>query len=139
MSDPNLVARRAAARPVLIVEDDLLRGREMLAEVEDLGLACRLLPTQSLSEPSDPTYTYSMAILRVRSLRPEHLKSAEAIRKLAPSTPLLLICEDKEPGASPWPDCKVVPKKGALKQLRVRVAETLGIGLSDDPGTTLKT
>ena len=138
MSNDFLARGRAAALPVLILESDFIRAGTMLADVESLGLGGHILPSGSNPAESAPTRSYSLAILTVLTLKPDDLRAAAAIRRTMPDVPLLLLSEEKEPGAAPWPGCTVIRKKGALSRLREQVGEILGIVLTDDAGTTLK-
>jgi hypothetical protein len=128
--------KRAVSPPVLILEDDMIRAGEMLAEIEDLGLAGRILAARSgLLQPDQ---VYSLVILSVRSMTPPDLRIPETIRRYSPDVPMLLLCAEADPGSAPWTNCTVLRKKGALSKIRARVAEMLGIVLTDEPGTTLK-
>jgi len=130
--------RCVVAPPVLILEDDMIRAGEMLAEVEDLGLRGLILARRAPIDGMPLSDPFSLAVLSVASLEPRELRIPEALRRHQPDLPMLMICEAKDFGMAPWPKCTVMPKKGALKQLRGRVADVLGIVLSDEPGTTLK-
>lgn len=138
MIDASLPSRRAVAPPVLIVEDKPARGGEVLAEVESLGLGGRIVPTNSMYAVPGPSDLYSLAILSVRSLQPKDLANAAAVRRSSPDLPILLLCDEKPPGASPWPNCTVMSSQGVSKKLRIHVADVVGISLSDRPGATLK-
>lgn len=139
MADESVPARRAVAAPVLIVEDNRARSNEILAEVEFLGLAARAVPGSSMYAVPGPGDVYSLAIVGVRSLQPNDLSNAAAIRRAASTLlPILLICEGKEHGAAPWPNCTVVSSAGIAKKLRLHIGDILGISLNDRPGSTLK-
>ena len=138
MLDETPSRRRVVSPPVLILEDDMIRAGEKLAEIEDLGLGGKIMTRRSALDGPPPSEAFSLAILSVKSLQPDELRVPEALRRHRPELPLLLICDAKDPGTAPWPKCTVIPKKGSLKQLRGRVADILGIVLSDEPGTTLK-
>ena len=128
--------RRAVSPPVLILEDDMIRAGEMLAEIEDLGLSGRILAVRAgLLQPDQ---MYSLVILSVRSMSPPDLRIPETVRRYSPDVPMLVLCGEGEPGSTPWTNCTVLRKKGALSKIRARVAEMLGIVLTDEPGTTLK-
>ena len=128
MSIELLVRERAAAAPVLILEDDFIRSGEMLAEVESLGLEGRILPSGSVPARTDPQDRYSLVVLTVRTLQPDDLWAAAAIRTRCPRLPLLLLTEEDQAGFAPWPNCRVIPKKDVPDHLREQVGEIAGIG-----------
>jgi hypothetical protein len=130
--------KRAVSPPVLILEDDMIRAGEMLAEIEDLGLRGKIVPARTGLEKPTSSDIFSLALLSVRSMNKPDLRVPEAVRQYRPDIPLLLICADGDAGSPPWTSCTVIKKKGALKQLKARVADILGIVLSDEPGTTMK-
>jgi hypothetical protein len=130
--------RRAAASPVLIIEDKSARAGEMLAEVESLGLAGRIVASNSIYAVPGPSDLYSLAIVGVRSLQSKDLSNAAAVRRSSPDLAILLVCDEKTPGDAPWPNCTVMSREGVAKKLRIHVADLIGISLSDSPGATMK-
>lgn len=132
-------SRRAAAPPVLIIEDKSVRGGEVLAEVEALGLAGRIVATSSMYAVPSPSDRYALAILSVRTMQPKDLSNAAAVRRSSPELPILLLCDEKTPpGISPLPNCTVMSSQGIGTKLRIHLADLVGISLTDSPGATLK-